>query len=56
LTRRLARLSSPRHDHHRAGGVDGCWFFDNFGVGDPIVVTNSVGLYTQNDGAQDWQI
>jgi lipoprotein-anchoring transpeptidase ErfK/SrfK len=32
------------------------WFFDNFGVGDPIVVTNSVGLYTQNDGGQDWQI
>lgn len=32
------------------------WFYDNFGVGDPIVVTNSVGSYTQNDGAQDWQI
>ena len=32
------------------------WFYDNFGIGDPIVVTNSVGLYTQNDGGQDWQI
>ena len=32
------------------------WFYDNFGAGDPIVVTNSVGSYTQNDGAQDWQI
>jgi lipoprotein-anchoring transpeptidase ErfK/SrfK len=32
------------------------WFFDNFGIGDPIVVTNSVGSYTQNDGGQDWQI
>jgi lipoprotein-anchoring transpeptidase ErfK/SrfK len=32
------------------------WFFDNFGSGDPIVVKNSVGSYTQNDGAQDWQI
>jgi lipoprotein-anchoring transpeptidase ErfK/SrfK len=32
------------------------WFYDNFGVGDPVVVTNSVGLYTQNDGAQDWMI
>jgi lipoprotein-anchoring transpeptidase ErfK/SrfK len=32
------------------------WFYDNFGVGDPIVVANSVGLYTQNDGAQDWQL
>lgn len=32
------------------------WFYNNFGVGDPIVVTNSVGLYAQNDGAQDWQI
>jgi lipoprotein-anchoring transpeptidase ErfK/SrfK len=32
------------------------WFYDNFGSGDPIVVKNSVGNYTQNDGAQDWQI
>lgn len=32
------------------------WFFDNFGSGDPVVVKNSVGTYTQNDGAQDWQI
>jgi lipoprotein-anchoring transpeptidase ErfK/SrfK len=32
------------------------WFYDNFGSGDPIVVKNSVGTYTQNDGAQDWQI
>ena len=32
------------------------WFFDNFGSGDPVVVKNSVGTYTKNDGAQDWQI
>jgi lipoprotein-anchoring transpeptidase ErfK/SrfK len=32
------------------------WFFDNFGSGDPIVVKNSVGTYSQNDGAQDWQM
>ena len=32
------------------------WFYNNFGSGDPIVVKNSVGTYTQNDGAQDWQI
>jgi lipoprotein-anchoring transpeptidase ErfK/SrfK len=32
------------------------WFFDNFGSGDPIVVKNSVGTYTQPDGAQDWQV
>ena len=32
------------------------WFFDNFGSGDPIVVKNSTGLYSQNDGAQDWQM
>jgi lipoprotein-anchoring transpeptidase ErfK/SrfK len=32
------------------------WFYDNFGSGDPVVVKNSVGLHTQNDGAQDWQI
>jgi lipoprotein-anchoring transpeptidase ErfK/SrfK len=31
------------------------WFYDNFGIGDPIVVTNSVGGQP-NDGAQDWQI
>ncbi len=32
------------------------WFYDNFGSGDPIVVKNSVGTYTKNDGAQDWQL
>ena len=33
------------------------WFFDNFGSGDPVVVKNTTGgLYTKNDGAQDWQI
>ena len=32
------------------------WFYDNFGSGDPIVIKNSVGTYTQNDGGQDWQI
>jgi len=31
------------------------WFYDNFGSGDPIIVTNSVGLYTKPDGADDWQ-
>ena len=32
------------------------WFYDNFGIGDPIVVTNSVGSYTKDDGSQDWQL
>jgi lipoprotein-anchoring transpeptidase ErfK/SrfK len=32
------------------------WFYDTFGVGDPVVVTNSVGPYTPDDGAQDWQM
>lgn len=32
------------------------WFYDNFGSGDPVVVKNSVGTYTRNDGGQDWQI
>lgn len=36
--------------------ADAQWFFDNFGSGDPVVVKNSVGTYTENDGAQDWQI
>jgi lipoprotein-anchoring transpeptidase ErfK/SrfK len=35
---------------------DAKWFYDNFGIGDAIVVTNSVGSYTRNDGGQDWQI
>jgi lipoprotein-anchoring transpeptidase ErfK/SrfK len=34
---------------------DAQWFYDNFGVGDPIVVTNSVP-YTEGDGTQDWQM
>lgn len=32
------------------------WFFDNFGSGDPIVVKNSVGTYSKNDGSNDWQM
>lgn len=32
------------------------WFYDNFGSGDPVVVKNSVGTYTKNDGSQDWQM
>ena len=35
---------------------DAKWFYDNFGVGDPIVVMNSNGSFGQNDGAQDWQL
>jgi len=31
------------------------WFFTNFGPGDPVVVRNSVGTYTRNDGSADWQ-
>jgi lipoprotein-anchoring transpeptidase ErfK/SrfK len=32
------------------------WFFTNFGAGDPIVVRNSVGTYSKNDGSNDWQL
>ena len=32
------------------------WFIDNFGAGDPIVVKNSVGTYSKNDGSNDWQL
>jgi lipoprotein-anchoring transpeptidase ErfK/SrfK len=32
------------------------WFYDNFGSGDPIVVKNSVGTYSKNDGSNDWQM
>ena len=32
------------------------WFFDNFTLGDPIIVTNSSGgSYKRNDGSSDWQ-
>ena len=30
------------------------WFFDNFGPGDPVIVKNSTGSYTKNDGSNDW--
>ena len=32
------------------------WFYDNFGSGDPVVVKNSIGIYDEDDGSQDWQI
>ena len=32
------------------------WFFTNFGTGDPVVVRNSVGTYSKNDGSNDWQL
>ena len=32
------------------------WFFANFGAGDPIIVKNSVGSYSKNDGSNDWQL
>ncbi len=32
------------------------WFMDNFGAGDPIVVKNSTGTYSKNDGSNDWQL
>ncbi|SRX95288.1 hypothetical protein MSP7336_03552 [Mycobacterium shimoidei] len=31
------------------------WFFDTVSPGDPIIVTNSTGTYTRNDGSNDWQ-
>jgi lipoprotein-anchoring transpeptidase ErfK/SrfK len=37
------------------GPANAKWFFDNFGPGDPIIVKNSVGTYTRNDGSNDWQ-
>jgi lipoprotein-anchoring transpeptidase ErfK/SrfK len=36
--------------------TDAQWFYDNFGVGDPVVVINSVGSAGQDDHTQDWQI
>jgi lipoprotein-anchoring transpeptidase ErfK/SrfK len=34
---------------------DAKWFYDNFGVGDPIVIINSVPS-RPGDGTQDWQM
>jgi lipoprotein-anchoring transpeptidase ErfK/SrfK len=31
------------------------WFITNFGAGDPVVVKNSVGTYSKNDGSNDWE-
>jgi lipoprotein-anchoring transpeptidase ErfK/SrfK len=36
--------------------ADAKWFYSNFGSGDPIVVKNSVGTYSKNDGSNDWQM
>jgi len=37
--------------------ADAKWFFDNFGSGDAVVIKNTDGgLYTQPDGASDWQM
>jgi lipoprotein-anchoring transpeptidase ErfK/SrfK len=36
--------------------ADAKWFYSNFGSGDPIVVRNSVGTYSKNDGSNDWQM
>jgi lipoprotein-anchoring transpeptidase ErfK/SrfK len=35
--------------------ADAKWFYSNFGSGDPLVVKNSVGTYSKNDGSNDWQ-
>ena len=31
------------------------WYFDNSSIGDPVIVKNSTGTYTRNDGSNDWQ-
>jgi lipoprotein-anchoring transpeptidase ErfK/SrfK len=31
------------------------WFMSTFNSGDPVIVTNSQGIYNQNDGYDDWQ-
>ena len=58
------RLPSTVADQGKRNVSHGCinlspanakWFYDNFGSGDPIVIKNSVGLYTNPDGADDWQ-
>jgi lipoprotein-anchoring transpeptidase ErfK/SrfK len=48
--------SNVSHGCLNLSAANAKWFFDNFGSGDPLVVKNSVGTYSQNDGAQDWQM
>ena len=52
-----ARQTNPNStiESYAANPVNAKWFYDNFGSGDPIVVKNSVGLYNNPDGADDWQ-
>lgn len=39
------------------GPEDAKWFYDNFGSGDAVVIKNTDGpMYTQPDGASDWQM
>ena len=48
-------MDHPCHGCINLSPANAKWFYDNFGSGDPIVVKNSVGLYTKPDGADDWQ-
>ena len=49
-------IRNVSHGCINVGPDNAKWFYNNFGIGDPIVVTNSVGSYMQKDGGQDWQI
>ena len=48
--------SNVSHGCINLSPADAQWFFDNFGSGDPVVIKNSTGMYTQPDGASDWQM
>lgn len=49
--------SNVSHGCINLSAANAQWFFDNFGSGDPVVIKNSEGgMYTQPDGASDWQM
>ena len=48
--------SNVSHGCINLSAANAQWFYDNFGSGDPVVIKNSTGSYTQPDGASDWQM
>ncbi|TFV57663.1 hypothetical protein E4P42_14815 [Mycobacterium sp. PS03-16] len=49
--------SNVSHGCINLSAEDAQWFYDNFGSGDAVVIKNTGGgLYTQPDGASDWQM
>ncbi|PRC60589.1 hypothetical protein C6A85_17450, partial [Mycobacterium sp. ITM-2017-0098] len=49
--------SNVSHGCINLSAENAAWFRKNFGSGDAVVIKNTDGgLYTQPDGASDWQM